>query len=144
MVHWLIRKGKEKEFIARWHGMTVDNHSGLYREILTTIDKGPEDDKFHTFSIGDPFYSTYVNIGIWKSVKHFDEAIGKYIPKTKVTTKKGRKVYAIQIDAYEFKMRERVVLKVISDRGSKLPPARIPFDEPIPLKNNSKRRKLKN
>jgi hypothetical protein len=38
---------------------------------------------------------------------------------------KGRSVYSIQLEGFEFKLRERVVLKVIQDRGSQLPPARL-------------------
>jgi hypothetical protein len=70
LVHWLIRPGFEQDFEQRWRAMTVDAHAGLYREILTTLEK-PEpaspssDDRFHTFSVGDPFYTTYINIGLW-------------------------------------------------------------------------------
>jgi hypothetical protein len=127
LVHWLIKKNSEAEFEARWHQMTVDKGSGLYREILTTLDPEPMDSKFHTFSVGDPFYSTYINIGIWESVFHFDTAIGKYISNPEVVEKNGRKKYSIELEAFEFKLRERVVLKVVSDRGQALPPAQLPL-----------------
>lgn len=123
MVHWLIRKGSERDFEKRWHEMTVDKDSGLYREVLTTIDEEPADPKFHTFSVGDPFYYTYINIGIWKDVSHFDAAIGKYIPNPTIVEKDGRTKYTIELEAFEFKLRERVVLKVVSDRGGQLPNA---------------------
>jgi hypothetical protein len=56
----------------------------LFREILTKIDVGPANPKFHTFSLGDPFYSTFINIGMWESVEAFDRAVGKYIPEAQI------------------------------------------------------------
>lgn len=128
LVHWLIRKGSEQEFESRWHEMSVDKGSGLYREVLTTIDPEPADSKFHTFSVGDPFYTTYINIGVWDSVSSFDAAIGKYIPNPVVVEKEGKRKYSIELEAYEFKLRERVLLKVISDRGGQLPDAHHSWD----------------
>lgn len=127
LVHWLINKGQEEEFLARWRQMTVDAHSGLFREILTTPNPEPEDAKFHSFSVGDPFYSTFINIGVWESLEHFDAAIGRYIPQAEIIEKDGRKKYTIELEIFEFKLRERVVLKVISDRGGQLPDAEMPL-----------------
>jgi hypothetical protein len=126
LVHWLIYPGKEKEFEARWRQMTVPADSGLYREILTELDREPANPRFHTFSLGDPFYSTFINIGIWESVEHFDKAIGKYIPEAVIVQKDdGRQTYSIELEAFEFKLRERVVLKIVSDRGGQLPDAQM-------------------
>jgi hypothetical protein len=126
LVHWLIFPGKEKVFEARWRQMTVPADSGLYREILTELDREPANPRFHTFSLGDPFYSTFINIGIWESVEHFDRAIGKYIPEAVIVEKPdGRQTYSIELEAFEFKLRERVVLKIISDRGGQLPDAQM-------------------
>lgn len=124
LVHWLIKKGREKDFEARWHQMTVARDSGLYREFLTTIAEEVDNPRFHTFSVGDPHYTTYINVGLWPSVEHFDAAIGKYIPEA-VEAKKddGRTTYTIELEGFEFKLRERVVLKVVSDRGGTLPEA---------------------
>jgi len=133
LVHWLIKKGREEEFKIRWkERMTVPSGSGLYREILTRLDPDPKgqssNPKFHTFSLGDPFYSTFINIGIWESVEHFDEAVGKkYIPEAVIVEKgDGRQTYSIEVDAFEFKLRERTVLEYISDRGKNLPEAQLP------------------
>src|SRR6266446_5637890 len=115
LVHWLITKGREKDFEAWWRQMSVPVESGLYREILTSLDTEPPDSKFHTFSVGDPFYSTYINIGIWNSLEEFDSEIGKRIPKAEVFQEAGRKKYTITLEDFEFKLRERVVLKVITD-----------------------------
>jgi hypothetical protein len=126
LVHWLIRPGREEEFKSRWNQMTIGLGAGLYREILTELDSEPVNPKFHTFSLGDPFYSTFINIGIWESVDQFDRAVGKYIPEAQIVEKDGKQKYSIELEAFEFKLRERVVLKVISDRGGQLPNAKLP------------------
>jgi hypothetical protein len=123
LVHWLITKGREKDFEDWWRKMSVRGDAGLYREILTAIDTEPPDSKFHTFSVGDPFYSTYINVGIWNSLEEFDAEIGKRIPKAEVFEQDGQKRYTITLEDFEFKLRERVVLKVIADRGGHLPDA---------------------
>jgi hypothetical protein len=89
LVHWLIRKNAEPDFEARWRLMTIDRASGMYREILTKLSSDTQDPRFHTFSIGDPFYSTYINVGMWESVEKFDAAVGKYIPHAEVMRKMG-------------------------------------------------------
>ena len=128
LVHWLIRPGHEESFAERWRAMTVDEHAGLHREILTRLDKSDTaqgNGKFHTFSVGDPFYSTYINIGIWQDLQSFDAAIGKYIPDVKIEEKGGRRVQTVEIEEFEFKLRERVVLEVIGSRGGELPAATV-------------------
>lgn len=131
LVHWLIRPGFEEDFEARWREMVVDKKSGLYREILTTLEKSnadegnADDERFHTFSVGDPFYTTYINIGIWKDLNSFDAAIGQYIPQTKIEDKDGRSFHTTELEQFEFKLRERAVLRVIGSRGGKLPKATV-------------------
>lgn len=127
LVHWLIKPGQEEPFIQRWRSMSVDGHAGLYREILTSLNKADAltqaDQKFHTFSIGDPFYSTFINIGMWRDLESFDRAIGKYIPPVEIIERNGRKLQAVELDEFEFKLRERVVLSVVGTRGGDLPAA---------------------
>ena len=125
LVHWLIQQGKEEDFKKRWQQMTIKPDSGLYREILTELDREPSNPKFHTFSLGDPFYSTFINIGVWESVEHFDKAVGKYIPEAHVFEENGVRKYSITLEAFEFKLRERIVLKIVSDRGGQLPEAQL-------------------
>jgi len=125
LVHWLIRPGKEEDFKARWEQMIIGANEGLYREILTELDREPANPKFHTFSLGDPFYSTFINIGVWESVDHFDRAVGKYIPEAEIVEKDGRQKYSIELEEFEFKLRERTVLKILSDRGGQLPEAKL-------------------
>jgi hypothetical protein len=124
LVHWSIKKGRESEFESRWHQMTVESGKGLYRELLTTIDETVDNPKFQTFSVADPHYTTYVNIGLWETVEHFDRAVGKYIPEAiEEIRPDGRTRYTIEVEGYEFRLRERVVLKIVSDRGGELPAA---------------------
>lgn len=117
LVHWLIKPGYENKFMQRWRKMTVDTGAGLYREVLTR----PllrDDPKFNTYSITDRAYSTFINIGFWKSLKHFDKAVGKYIPTAnpQIDSKDGRTKRAVLLEDFEFKIRERIVLKKIWDR----------------------------
>ncbi len=70
MAHWLIKRGIENEeaFKTMWQKMKIDPNTGLYREFLTKAEEA-EDPKFNTFSLTDPAYITYINIGFWKDVK---------------------------------------------------------------------------
>ena len=117
LVHWLIKNDCAKAFEDKWQTMAVDSDSGLYREILTTPDNHPND-RYHTFSLESPNYKTYINIGIWKSIEAFDKAIGKYIPEA--VADEEQKVN-IKLEHFEYKLRERIVLKKIQDRGGELP-----------------------
>ena len=124
LVHWLIKKGSEEQFLAAWRKMSVGRNSGLYRELLTSVEQITTDPKFNTFSISDPNYTTFINIGLWESLEAFDEAVGKYIPETEAyEAEDGRKKIMISLEEYEFKLRERTVLKKVFDRGGALPPA---------------------
>jgi hypothetical protein len=126
MVHWLIKRGIENEhkFKAMWEKMTIDPNTGLYREVLTKPEQGA-DAKFNTFSITDPAYVTYINIGFWKDIASFDKAVGKYIqpPEKRAPLKgpnKGKKMLALYQHEFEFKIRERIILEKILDRKGAL------------------------
>lgn len=121
LIHWLIKPEKREEFENHWRNvMTVGKPDGFYREILTRPISKP-DPKFNTFSVTDKHYETYINIGIWESVDHFDAAIRKYIPNASVDTSSGKTKQVIELEDFEFKLRERIVLKKIDDRGGELP-----------------------
>jgi hypothetical protein len=62
---------------------------------------------------------------MWESVAAFDEAVGKYIPEAQIVFKDGRQKYTIDLESFEFKLRERAILRVVSDRGGQLPPAQL-------------------
>jgi hypothetical protein len=125
LVHWLIKKGKEPDFEKHWQKMTIKNDKGLYREILTTPDKNTFDAKFQTFTLENPNYTTYINIGIWESLSHFDKAIEEYFPDVKDESRNGKTFRTIELEDFEFKLRERMVLRKVVDRGSTLPNADI-------------------
>jgi len=88
-----------------------------------------EDAKFNTFSITDVTYSTFINIGLWRSIEDFDRAVGKYIPPTAEVRnpENGRLQKQITLEEFEFKIRERIVLEIIADRdgGTELPKAQL-------------------
>lgn len=126
LVHWLIKSGHrhEEAFEQMWKRMKIDPSSGLYRELLTEVVLD-EDPKFNTFSLTDKAYKTYINVGIWKDLKSFDEAVGKYIqaPETRqplTGSMAGRDMQAIYMHDLEFKIRERVILKKLFDRKGSL------------------------
>jgi hypothetical protein len=126
MVHWLIKKGIENEqaFEDFWKSMTVQPNTGLYREVLTRPEE-QDNPKFNTFSITDNAYITYVNIGIWRDLESFDEAVGKYIQpperrKPESGRRQDREMLAVYLEDFEFKIRERVVLKKVLDRKGSL------------------------
>lgn len=126
MVHWLIKPGYENEqaFREMWQEMKIDPNTGLYREFLTKVEAA-EDEKFNSFSITNPSYVTYINIGIWKDIKSFDEAVGKYIAKPEIRKPlegplKGEEMLAVYRHKFEFKVRERVILSKVQDRAGAL------------------------
>lgn len=126
MVHWLIKRGIENEeaFKAMWKKMSVDPSTGLYREFLTKAETA-EDAKFNTFSITDPAYITYINIGFWKDVDSFDAAVGKYIAPPELRKPldgplKDTEMLAVYRHKFEFKIRERIIMSKILDRAGAL------------------------
>ena len=126
MVHWLIKRGVENEqaFKAMWQKMKVDPNTGLYREFLTKAEEA-EDPKFNTFSLTDPAYITYINIGFWKDVESFDAAVDKYIAPPELRKPlegplKDTEMLAIYRHKFEFKIRERIILSKIQDRQGAL------------------------
>ena len=126
MVHWLIKRGIENEeaFKAMWQKMKVDPNTGLYREFLTKAEEA-EDTKFNTFSLTDPAYITYINIGFWKDIESFDAAVGKYIAPPEIRKPldgplKETDMLAVYRHSFEFKIRERIILSKIQDRQGAL------------------------
>jgi hypothetical protein len=126
LVHWLIKKGIENEqaFEDMWKKMTIEPNTGLYREVLTQPVQS-QDPKFNTFSITDAAYTTYINIGIWKDIQSFDDAVGKYIQtperrKPLTGSYSNTEMLAVYQHDFEFKIRERIILKKILDRKGAL------------------------
>jgi hypothetical protein len=126
MVHWLIKRGIENEqaFTAMWQEMKVDLNTGLYREFLTKPEEA-EDPKFNTFSLTDPAYVTFINVGFWKDIESFNAAVGKYIAPPELRkplsgSLKGTEMLAVYQHKFEFKIRERIILNKVFDRQGSL------------------------
>ena len=124
LVHWLIKTGidHEEKFKKVWKNMTIEPNTGLYREILTSVEVN-DNPKFNTFSLANPAYTTFINIGIWKDLKSFDDAVGKYIlapERREPLAKPGTEMEAVYLQDFEFKLRERVVLSKVFDRQGAL------------------------
>jgi hypothetical protein len=120
LIHWFIKKGSEEKFLEYWKNkLSISSDGGLYREILTTSSDIP-DTWLHTFPVESPYFTTYINIGIWRSVSDFQKAVGdKYVP----IVKEDGDDQIITIKDFEFKQRERIVLNALMDRGINLPEA---------------------
>jgi hypothetical protein len=60
---------------------------------------------------------------MWESLAHFDKAINKYFPKASIENVGNKIVQTIELEDFEFKLRERIVLRKVIDRGVDLPKA---------------------
>jgi heme-degrading monooxygenase HmoA len=122
-VYWAILKGQELAFENFWRALAnVEHKKGFYRETLMKP-LTMSDAKFNTWSITDPNYSTYINIGEWSSVEDFERAVQASMPKASQATDptNGRTKHLIELEPFEFKVRERIVLTPIAERGGALP-----------------------
>lgn len=78
LVEWRIKKGREQEFLDYWSTRaTVADRSGLVGEFLSRV----EDRTQFPWMVWnlDPRWTTYVNVGIWRSGADFQEQIGRFI-----------------------------------------------------------------
>ena len=121
LVHWLIRRGEEDRFRTHWsENMKVGDVEGFYQETLTRVDETVDDPRFHSFALESPRYTTFINVGVWESVAHFDAAIRRYMP---TATVGNDNTTTIKLESFEFKLRERIVLKVEHHRPNKPMPS---------------------
>src|SRR4051812_37263247 len=121
IVRWYIKKGQEKEFedmwITKFKSTWIDTmeptpKNGLFREFFSKPVDIPED-KYHTLDVESLYYATFINVGIWRQIEDFDEAIGRNIlPRGKHfdATKSDKEL--LEVYDFEFKLRERVVMNV--------------------------------
>lgn len=117
VVRWYIKKGFEDLFTSTWEKMHPENNDGLFGEFFST----PvihSDTKYHTLDLESTHYQTFINVGIWKSLDDFDNAIGKMIPGRKKTDENSNKEI-IEVFEFEHKLRERLVLDVLKTRKGK-------------------------
>ncbi len=115
LIIWKIKKDKEKAFLKKWKQMGRFEKAGLFREFLSKV--GEElDYKYRTWHLTNPNYITYINVGIWRSMKDFEEAIGQYMNEKN------------PIYDFEYERRERRILdEVALDREGlfKLPKSKV-------------------
>lgn len=120
IVRWYIKKGKEDNFKSIWiDKMEPELKDGLFREFFSK----PVDvvnDKYHTLDVESLHYTTFINVGLWKDINAFDDAIGNFIPDRekpdieKYPDKQNKEI--IEVFDFEFKLRERIVMTVEEDR----------------------------
>ncbi len=121
LVYWQIKEDRVEEFEKYWKTLgNVEGKKGFYREILTEP-VAQSDSKFNTLSMTDRNYRVYMNLGFWNSVEDFENAVRETMPKTSQTTASGRTKQVIELEPFEFKLRERIVLTPIAERGGSLP-----------------------
>ena len=115
VVRWYIKNDEDDNFKATWAEMHPKYKDGLFRELFSKpIDK--PDPKYHTLDFESKHYTTYINVGIWRSIDDFDAAIGSLIPpREKHPSKNGKEL--IEVYDFEYKLRERIVMEVEKTRG---------------------------
>lgn len=130
LVHWHIEKDFVDEFLQTWkEKMKPTDVSGLYYEILTEVNSiEAADPRYHSLDLENPNYETFVNIGIWRELKDFENAIGGFLPPTKEIEDENTGELKIQIlmSKYEYKLRDRIVLTV-----KKMRQGALSFDEKL-------------
>jgi hypothetical protein len=82
LVEWRIKKGREQEFLEYWSKQaTIADRSGLIGEFLSRV----EDRKQFPWMVWDldKRWTTFVNVGFWRSGDDFHEQIGRFINNAK-------------------------------------------------------------
>ena len=116
LVHWHIKNESVPEFLLTWkEKMKPSDDSGLYYEILTEVNTNEASDpRYHSLDLENPHYVTFVNIGIWRELKDFENAIGGFLPPTQevLDDKSNELKVQILMSKYEYKLRDRIVLNI--------------------------------
>lgn len=115
LVKWYIISGQEDKFKQTWiDKMEPEIKKGLFCEFFSKpIDSIKE--KYHTLDVENKHYTTFINVGVWKDVESFDEAIGNFILGRKPHDNDLQK-QLMEIYDFEYKLRERIVLTVEESR----------------------------
>lgn len=116
IVRWYIIEGQEENFKKTWiEIMEPQIKTGLFSEFFSKpIDSIKE--KYHTLDVESKHYKTFINVGIWKDVEAFDEAIGSFILGRKPHDRDPQKQF-MEIFEFEYKLRERIVMTVEESRS---------------------------
>lgn len=121
LVHWLIKDGMEDVFQSRWKQMSVG--AACTARLLLRLTLG-QPTPISTRSVlvirSTPRLSI---LACGKALKLSTARFGKCIPEAEIVERQGRQKLTIELEEFEFKLRGRVILEVVSDRGSQLPEA---------------------
>jgi hypothetical protein len=120
VVRWYIKKGDERRFQDTWEQMIPKSMIGLFRELFSKPIDRP-DPAYHTLDFESSHYTTYINVGIWRGLEDFDMAIGSMIPARAKHPEKDNKEF-IELFDFEYKLRERIVMDVVTTRGGQWEP----------------------
>lgn len=100
---------------------TVNRPAALSRQPVDLPDT-----KYHTLDFESKHYTSYINVGVWRTVEDFDNAINTKIPgRRPLNDPKQANKDIIELFDFEFKLRERIVMNVEMVRAGDftLPPA---------------------
>jgi len=112
VVRWYILPGKDGEFKEIWKKMVPDYKDGLFRELFSKPIDLP-DTKYHTLDFESKHYTSYINVGVWRTVEDFDNAINTKIPgRRPLNDPEQPNKDIIELFDFEFKLRERIVMNV--------------------------------
>jgi hypothetical protein len=82
LVEWRIKKGQENEFLEYWSTRaTIEDRTGLVGEFLSRV----EDQNQFPWMVWDlnPGWTTFVNVGFWRTGADFQQQIGRFIDNSK-------------------------------------------------------------
>ena len=78
VVEWRIKRGREQEFLDYWSTRaTIADRSGLIGEFLSRVESR-EQFPWMVWEF-DPRWTTFINVGIWRSTADYHEQIGRFI-----------------------------------------------------------------
>jgi heme-degrading monooxygenase HmoA len=115
VVRWYIKIGFEEDFKSTWKNMSPRYKDGLFREFFSKSTE-KQDLKYHTLDFESKHYTTYINVGIWRSLEDFENAIGEMIPSRDNHPVESNKELIVVFN-FEYKLRERIVMDVEKIKG---------------------------
>ena len=78
LVEWRIKRGREQDFLKYWSTRaTIADRSGLIGEFLSRVDD-PRRFPWMVWGL-DQRWTTFVNVGLWRSSSEFEKQIGQFI-----------------------------------------------------------------
>ncbi len=82
VVEWRIKTGRENEFLEHWSiRSTIPDRSGLIHEFLSRVESR-EQFPWRVWDL-NAAWSTYINVGFWRSTADFQQQLGWLIDDTK-------------------------------------------------------------